>query len=230
MKLEEEFHQTLLDNYTRAGREVGYWGNYFLRDVRNKGGRATVKRMLRPRPSTKITPGLQALIDAGRIDLSVEAVSLKPRFRRLFTNEELAEAQRRLEGLPNCTQRHTTSPDCNFPDELVEDESYSEGATRRVTVNAYERNRSARKACIAKYGLRCAVCRMSFEERYGSIGRRFIHIHHKKPLAMRRREYRLRPLIDLTPVCPNCHAMLHTHDPPLGVDELRTILQKRDQE
>jgi hypothetical protein len=33
MSIEEELHQTLLDNYTRAGKEAGYWGNYFLRAV-----------------------------------------------------------------------------------------------------------------------------------------------------------------------------------------------------
>ncbi len=96
-----------------------------------------------------------------------------------------------------------------------------------MTVNAYERNPAARKACIAKYGVRCAVCGMSFKEKYGTIGRDFIHVHHKKPLALRRAEYRVRPTIDLVPVCPNCHAMLHTKKPPLGVDELRQILRDR---
>ncbi len=68
---------------------------------------------------------------------------------------------------------------------------------------------------------------MSFQERYGEIGRGFIHVHHRKPLALRRAEYKLRPTIDLVPVCPNCHAMLHTKTPPLGVDELREIMAPR---
>lgn len=225
MSIEDALHQTLLDNYTRAGRETGYWGNYFLREVRRKGGLATMRRMLRPSRPTDVAPGLQALIDAGRTDLSVEAVALEPRFRELFTETELEEARRRLASLPAFVRRRSRSPDANFPEQLEDDPEFTEGAVRRVTVNAYERDPAARAACVAKHGLRCAVCGMSFEERYGAIGRGFIHVHHKKPLALRRGEHRLRVSTDLVPVCPNCHAMLHTQDPPLGIDELRARLE-----
>jgi 5-methylcytosine-specific restriction protein A len=30
----------------------------------------------------------------------------------------------------------------------------------------------------------------------------------------------------LRPVCPNCHAMLHTSDPPLEIEDLRQRLQQ----
>ncbi len=225
MSIEDTLHQTLLANYTRAGRETGYWGNYFLREVRRKGGLATMRRMLRPSRPTDVAPGLQALIDAGRTDLSVESVALDPRFQELFSEAELAEARRRLASLPDFLERRPRPPEVNFSDQLDEGPEFTEGALRRVTVNAYERDPAARAACIARHGLRCAVCEMSFEERYGSIGRGFIHVHHKKPLALRRGEYRLRAGADLAPVCPNCHAMLHTQDPPLGIDELRTLIQ-----
>jgi 5-methylcytosine-specific restriction protein A len=226
MSIEEELHQTLLDNYTRAGKEAGYWGNYFLREARKKGGLATAKRLLLPIRRAGVAPGLQALIDAGRTDLSVEFVALEPRFRSLFTDDELAEARRRLDGLTAFTRRQPTQPAANFPGDLSDDAEFSEGALRRVTVNAYERDPAARAACITKHGLHCAVCGMSFEERYGSVGHGFIHVHHKKPLALRRGEYRLRASTDLVPVCPNCHAMLHAQNPPLGIDELQAIMQR----
>jgi 5-methylcytosine-specific restriction protein A len=226
MSIEDELDQVLLDLYRRAGQETGYWGNYYLRELRNKGGLATAKRLLKPSRRTGVAAGLQALIDAGRVDLSVEAVALEQRFRALFTEDELAEARRRLEDLPEFTRRKPVSPESNFPGDVSDDSEFIEGALRRVTVNAYERDPAARAACIKKYGLRCAVCDMSFEERYGPIGRGFIHVHHKKPLALRRGEYRLRATTDLVPVCPNCHAMLHTQNPPLGVDELRDVLRK----
>jgi 5-methylcytosine-specific restriction protein A len=155
--------------------------------------------MLRPSRKTGVASGLRSLIDAGRIDLSVEASSLIPPFRSLFTDAERDEAQRRLDGLPNYARRRTTRPEANFPDEVDDDAEFSEGSVRRVTVNVHERDRAARAACIAKHGLRCAVCEMKFEERYGPIGRGFIHVHHKKPLALRRHEYRLRAKIDLEP-------------------------------
>ena len=34
-------------------------------------------------------------------------------------------------------------------------------------------------------------------------------------------EYEPDPRRDLVPVCPNCHAMLHTSDPPLEIEKLR---------
>ena len=68
---------------------------------------------------------------------------------------------------------------------------------------------------------------MSFSEVYGEIGEGFIHVHHKKPLAAMRTDYTIDPRKDLTPVCPNCHAMLHTKNPPLGVDELVALYESR---
>jgi 5-methylcytosine-specific restriction protein A len=224
---EYELHQAMLDNYNRAGRETGYWASYFLRELRQKGGLAIAQRMLVPSRSNVISKGLQALLDAGRIDLSVEATVLQSRFRSLFTDAELAEAQRLLDELPDYTRRRTTEPEENFPDEIDDDVEFTEGAIRHVTINAYERESAARAACIKKHGLRCSVCEMSFAERYGPMGAKFIHVHHKKPLAIRRGEYRIRPTIDLAPVCPNCHAMLHTQNPPLGIDELRTIIEQQ---
>jgi 5-methylcytosine-specific restriction protein A len=67
---------------------------------------------------------------------------------------------------------------------------------------------------------------MEFQDVYGEIGRDFIHVHHKKPLAGRRDDYKVNPAIDLVPVCPNCHAMLHSSDPPLGIDELKQKMGK----
>ena len=34
------------------------------------------------------------------------------------------------------------------------------------------------------------------------------------------------PENDLTPVCPNCHAMLHRKDPPYRPDELRRMIDR----
>jgi 5-methylcytosine-specific restriction protein A len=225
--LEKELERELLDNYTRAGREMGYWGRYFLRELCKKGGLVTAKRMLKS-ANNNITPaGLQTLIDAGRTDLSVEATVQKQKYRPLFTPAELAEARRRLGNMPAYVRRKKVLPEHNFPDELSSSMEFIEGARRRVTVNAYERKPAARRACIAKYGRRCAACDISFEERYGPIGKSFIHVHHKKPLAARRGKYKLNPTKDLIPVCPNCHAMLHTQNPPLGIDELKNILGQR---
>lgn len=217
-----ELDAAMLNGYKMAGEEIGYWGNYFLRSVKQNGGLSTAKRMLRKKPSK----GFRALIEAGRLDLSLESLVLQPRFHDLFTKEELAEAKRRLDMVPDYAKRIPVAPDENYPDDLQDEKEYVEGAKKRITVNAYERDPKARKACLKRHGYRCAVCTMNFQEVYGKIGEQFIHVHHKKPLAGRRTDYAVKPTIDLIPVCPNCHAMLHTSNPPLGIAELKQRLDE----
>jgi 5-methylcytosine-specific restriction enzyme A len=86
---------------------------------------------------------------------------------------------------------------------------YIEGALKEIKVNAYERDRKARQACIDHHGTDCKVCGLNFESRYGEIGAGFIHVHHVVPLASIGEQYEVDPVKDLVPVCPNCHAMLH---------------------
>jgi hypothetical protein len=99
-----------------------------------------------------------------------------------------------------------------------------EGAKSRVMVNRYERDPVARIRCLDHFGYECQVCCLKFEERYGEVGREFMHVHHKKPLSeiADHDNHQVNPLEDLVPVCPNCHAMLHM---PTGrtltVEELR---------
>ena len=104
-------------------------------------------------------------------------------------------------------------------------ETHTEGAVARVTVNRYERNPRARAACLAHYGPVCQVCEMSFADRYGDIGAGFIHVHHLKEISSIGEAYVVDPIADLRPVCPNCHAMLHTQTPAYTPEELSKLLQ-----
>ncbi len=100
-----------------------------------------------------------------------------------------------------------------------------EGAKKTVTVNAYERNAQARRACLAHYGTYdCQICGFNFERAYGEWGKDFIHVHHVTPLADIGQSYQVNPVSDLIPVCPNCHAMLHRCQPPLSIEELKAKL------
>ncbi len=112
-----------------------------------------------------------------------------------------------------------------FPDEVA---TYVEGSTKRVLVNAYERNKEARTACLAHHGYDCAVCALNFESVYGAIGAGFIHVHHLTPISSVAAEYKVDPIVEMRPVCPNCHSMLHKSDPPFTIEELKEILQRGD--
>lgn len=225
MELKDQLHDEMLAAYNKAGKETGYWGRYFLRAVKSNGGLATAKRMLSKKldnPSDQ--KGFRALVESGRPDLSLESLILQPRFRPLFTSDELAEAQRRLASIPAYARRTDVPVDNVHAGDLADEKEYEEGAKKRITVNAYERDPKARAACLKRHGYSCQVCGLTFQDKYGEIGKHFIHVHHKKQLAGRRSDYKVKPFLDLVPVCPNCHAMLHTSNPPLGIGELREKL------
>jgi 5-methylcytosine-specific restriction enzyme A len=117
-----------------------------------------------------------------------------------------------------------------IPDEVSTPERYSEGALRRIAVNAYERDPRARKACIDHHGWRCSICGFCFGDHFRAIGDGFIHVHHLRPLADIGGDYEVDPIADLIPVCPNCHAMLHRRIPPYTPEELRAhITSSSDQ-
>jgi hypothetical protein len=112
-------------------------------------------------------------------------------------------------------------------DEIAATDGFWEGALRRTTVNAFERDAAARSACIAYFGTACRVCGFDFAATYGELGRGFIHVHHTRPLSKVRDGYCVDPQRDLIPVCPNCHAMLHMTEPPLTVAELQKRVRRR---
>lgn len=107
-----------------------------------------------------------------------------------------------------------------YPDELDGEETYFEGAKKTVVVNSYERCPEAREKCLRHWGPSCRVCGFNFHYFYGEIGRGYIHVHHLKPLSEIGEGYKVNPVDDLRPVCPNCHAMLHREKPPLSIEEL----------
>jgi 5-methylcytosine-specific restriction endonuclease McrA len=104
---------------------------------------------------------------------------------------------------------------------------FVEGATTEIRVNAYERNPAARKACLRHWGTRCVVCGQDFGAMYGEQAEGLIHVHHIVPLGSIRRSYRVNPIRDLRPLCPNCHAVAHRSEPPTSVEDLRRSVMMR---
>jgi hypothetical protein len=115
----------------------------------------------------------------------------------------------------------------SFPGEVPESSSCVEGATRRISVNAYERNPVARSRCIDHYGKTCVVCGFNFGETYGSLAEGFIHVHHLKPLSEIGEEYEVDPIADLRPVCPNCHAVIHLGGECRTIEEIRKLRKQK---
>ena len=111
-----------------------------------------------------------------------------------------------------------------YPDER----HVREGARKPVTVNRYERNPRLRSECIQAHGPKCCICGFSFRETYGEVVYEdFIHVHHIRPLSAVGKEHPIDPVKDLRPVCPNCHAVIHSRKRrPFCVEEVQAFLQR----
>ncbi len=113
---------------------------------------------------------------------------------------------------------------------LVEDVEWGEGKSEvgevegeltLTVVRKYERSRYNRALCLKFYGFKCRGCGDLLEEKYGPIGLGVIHVHHIVPVSQMTQAYRLNPIKDLIPLCPNCHNIVHQKNPPIEIQELR---------
>jgi len=114
-----------------------------------------------------------------------------------------------------------------YPDD-IEDNNLFEGAKKQILVNAYERNSKARQECIDHYGAKCLICDFDFKKQYGEIGKGFIHVHHILDISTIGKEYKVDPIRDLRPVCPNCHAMLHKRKPAYSIEDIKKLFDKKN--
>jgi len=118
------------------------------------------------------------------------------------------------------------STDRSYSDFESDSGTFVEGAVKVVHANAYERSLAARKAAIRHHGSTCAICRFDFGKHFGTAMNGFIHIHHIRPLNEIDESYRVDPKKDLIPVCPNCHAVIHSRRRAFTVAEVRAMLRK----
>lgn len=149
--------------------------------------------------------------------------ALKMLNRNDISSSELSEIKRKTTSVTN-TFLKVTDPD-------LKNQTFKEGKSYDVVLTKYERNNSARRSCVEHHGAVCKVCGFDFLKTYGEIGRGFIHVHHKTPISQKTESYNINPITDLVPVCPNCHAMLHSSkDNMLSVEELKQIYHENSQD
>ena len=93
MTLELDFHEAMVQLYRRAKSEINYTARYLIDMVSNEGGLETARYLL---DTKEPSLGYVVLWENGRLDLSVEAEVLRPRWHDLFSDEQRAVAGRRL--------------------------------------------------------------------------------------------------------------------------------------
>lgn len=91
--LDDEFHLEMIQIYHLAKKHCNYNATRFFQMVNDNGGLATAKILL---SSQEPQAGLTKLWDCDRLDLSVEALVINPRFSLLFSEKEGKDARARL--------------------------------------------------------------------------------------------------------------------------------------
>ncbi|NKY99986.1 GmrSD restriction endonuclease domain-containing protein [Nocardiopsis alborubida] len=89
-----DFGRAMLSVYERAKSEADYTATFFLGMLSELGPLGTARKLLH---APAVSDGFANLWERGRLDLTVEALVLRPEFSPLFTDEELTRARARLE-------------------------------------------------------------------------------------------------------------------------------------
>lgn len=102
-----------------------------------------------------------------------------------------------------------------------------EGTVYTARVTYRKRSRALISAKKAASDRRCEACGFSFEEYYRITDRDCLVAHHIDPIARRSGPSKT-TLDDIALLCPNCHAIVHTQDPPISPEDLRRMLLKAE--
>ena len=92
--LEEQFYEDMRNTYTTSKNELGYNPTRFLQMLSEYGGVQTAKRLIGKEGGSD---GFTTLWEHHRLDLSVEALVLKPEYNELFTYEERDICKKKLD-------------------------------------------------------------------------------------------------------------------------------------
>lgn len=92
--LSEQFDDEMMDVYIRAKEEAGYDAKKFRQMIGPGRGVQAAKNLIQ---GARVQSGFEKLFLAGKLEITMEARMLKPKFAELFSAAELREAKTRLE-------------------------------------------------------------------------------------------------------------------------------------
>ena len=109
--------------------------------------------------------------------------------------------------------------------------NYPEGSVSYRRHRSLERNPKLVREAKKKWRnappghLQCSVCSFNFTQKYGKHGIDYIEAHHRVPVATLCDNNKATTKVsDLSPVCSNCHRMLHRGPKLLSIEELRSVV------
>lgn len=102
----------------------------------------------------------------------------------------------------------------------------TEGQPYKAEAVFRKRNRTIIEAKKALSDGTCEVCGMRFADTYSTKIFCLVAHHDKKPIGQRKRASTT-TIDDITLICPNCHAVAHSAEPPLPPEAIRKMLSKQ---
>ena len=110
-------------------------------------------------------------------------------------------------------------------DEFAAQAPLTEGGLTTTRGQRARRATDAREACLAAYDPPvCQACGIDFARTYGPAFADCLHVHHLKPMRDATEVREVNPTVDLVPVCPNCHAVIHAGGGLRSIEEVRALL------
>ena len=106
-----------------------------------------------------------------------------------------------------------------LPVKIIESSGYLEGSSYEYMQTYYERNKKNRHLALKYHGRQCKICNFQNDEVFGETSKDIIEVHHTTPISQLGEGYKLDIHKDLVPLCPNCHAFVHTKKPPFTIQE-----------
>jgi len=118
--------------------------------------------------------------------------------------------------------------DNDYKDLIIE-----EGYTKFSQIKTKTRSRKlveiAKQHFTINEKICCSACKFGFEDFYGEIGRGYMEIHHIKPIFAYNDNLEQNineALENVTPVCSNCHRMIHRkRDEILLIPSLQSLIE-----
>ena len=111
-------------------------------------------------------------------------------------------------------------------EEVIEHGPELEGSVTKKLVSVRERSPRNRILALQIHGYECGTCELKPLDTYGEALGGILEVHHIEPLSSQGQPRAYNPELDLIPLCPNCHRMIHQINPPYTPSQLRTILKQ----
>jgi hypothetical protein len=100
-----------------------------------------------------------------------------------------------------------------------------EGKRLKAEIAFRQRNRAIIAAKKVLSDGSCEICEISLKAAYGLVDNDCLVAHHLNPIGDRRRATKTK-LKDILLVCPNCHAVAHSKEPPLSPARIRRMIRR----